>query len=74
MYLTCYRVLQASGDSRADGILEEGHRLLQERAAKISDEGERRSYLENVAENGEIASEYALVGGMGERGQETKDE
>jgi len=61
VYLTCYRVLRANGDPRADAILEEGYQFLQERAAKISDEGERRSYLENVAANREIASEYALV-------------
>ena len=59
VYLTCYRVLQASGDPRADGILEEAHSLLQERAAKISDEEERRSYLENVAANREIVEEWA---------------
>jgi len=64
VYLTCYRVLRANGDPRAEEILEEAHHLLQERAAKISDEGERRSYLENVAANREIASEYALVQGV----------
>jgi tetratricopeptide (TPR) repeat protein len=59
VYLTCYRVLRASGDLRADSIVEEGYRLLQERAAKISDEGERRSFLENVEEHREIVSEWA---------------
>jgi len=59
VYLTCYRVLQASGDPRVDDILEEGYRFLQERAAKIGDEEERRSYLENVAANREIVREYA---------------
>jgi tetratricopeptide (TPR) repeat protein len=59
VYLTCYRVLQASGDPRADSILEEAHALLQERAATISDERERRSYLENVVEHREIVEEYA---------------
>jgi class 3 adenylate cyclase/tetratricopeptide (TPR) repeat protein len=58
VYLTCYRVLRANGDPRAHDILERGYRFLQERAAKISDEGERRSYLENVAANREIVSEY----------------
>jgi len=59
MYLTCYRVLRANGDPRADDILERAHALLQERAARISDEGDRRSYLENVEERREIAGEYA---------------
>jgi tetratricopeptide (TPR) repeat protein len=58
VYLTCYRVLQASGDPRDEEILDEAHSLLQERAAKISDEGERRSYLENVAANREAVGEY----------------
>jgi len=70
IYLTCYHVLRASDDPRAEDMLEEGYQFLQERAAKISDEGERRSYLENVAAHRELGSEYALVGGVGER---TKD-
>jgi len=65
VYLTCYRVLHANDDPRAQHILDEAHGLLQERAAKISDEGERRSFLENVTANREIASEYALVAGVG---------
>jgi tetratricopeptide (TPR) repeat protein len=59
VYLTCYRVLQASGDPLAAHILDQAHRLLQERAAKISDEKLRRSFLENVAAHREIISEFA---------------
>jgi len=61
VYLTCFRVLRANGDPRADDILEEGYQFLQKRAAKISDEEERRSFLESIAAHREIASEYALV-------------
>jgi hypothetical protein len=43
---------------RAQDILETAHSLLQERAAKISDEEERRSFLENVAAHREIVVEY----------------
>ena len=68
VYLTCYRVLEANGDRRALDVLEKAHSLLQERAAKISNEGERQSYLENVAAHREIVKEYAA------REQETKDE
>jgi len=75
-FLTCYRVLQANEDLRADDILEQGYRFLQERAAKISDEGERRSYLENVAAHREIVSAYArgrgVAGSEQARGRETK--
>jgi len=59
VYLTCYRVLEANADARAQDVLEEGYRHLQEHAAKISDEEERRSFLENVAANREIVEKYA---------------
>jgi adenylate cyclase len=58
VYLTCYRVLQANGDPRAKEILTKTHTLLQERAAKIGDEGMRRSFLENVAAHREIVEEF----------------
>jgi len=58
VYLTCYRVLQANGDPRADDVLQRAHALLQERVARISDEGERRSFLENVAANRELVEEW----------------
>ena len=78
LYLTCYRVLSVNDDPRADDILGEGFRLLQERAAQISDESKRRSYLENVAAHREIVREYARVRGVAgseqARGRETKDQ
>jgi hypothetical protein len=37
----------------------QAHRLLQERAAKISDERLRHSFLENVAANRKIMGEFA---------------
>ena len=58
-HLVCYRVLRASGDPRADEILEQAYYMLQERAAQIEEEALRRSYLENVAVNREIVAEYA---------------
>jgi tetratricopeptide (TPR) repeat protein len=58
IYLTCYRVLQANHDPRADQILSAAHDLLQERASKIDDQKLRRSYLENVAAHREIVEEY----------------
>jgi tetratricopeptide (TPR) repeat protein len=56
VYLTCYRVLAAGGDPRAPDMLAEGHALLQERAAKIHDAALRRSYLERVVVNRELAA------------------
>lgn len=59
IYLTCYRVLEASADPRAQGILTTAHAELQERAAKITDEELRHSFLENVPANREIVAAMA---------------
>jgi hypothetical protein len=58
VYLTCYRVLCANGDPRAEDILDTAHRLLQERASKIDDEELRHSFLENVPYHREIVAEF----------------
>ncbi|MGD2157410.1 MAG: tetratricopeptide repeat protein, partial [Anaerolineales bacterium] len=62
IYLTCYQVLSANQDSRAEGILRQANDLIQERASKIQEEGLRRSYLSNVPANRELVSEYEKVG------------
>ncbi len=59
IYLTCYRVLQANQDARAQAILKTAHTLLQETAAKIGDEAMRRLFLENVAVHREIVTEFS---------------
>jgi hypothetical protein len=59
VYLTCYRVLRANQAPHAKDILNTAHRLLQKRAAKISDAEMRRSFLENVAAHREIVREFA---------------
>jgi tetratricopeptide (TPR) repeat protein len=46
-YLTCYRVLRAADDTRADVVLAAGHAFLQERAAQCSEE-RRSRFLSNV--------------------------
>ncbi|MCP4527659.1 MAG: tetratricopeptide repeat protein, partial [Aestuariibacter sp.] len=58
IYLTCYQVLQASGDSRAAGVLQSAHAALQEQAARIPDEDTRRSFLENVPWHREIVAAW----------------
>jgi DNA-binding SARP family transcriptional activator/Tfp pilus assembly protein PilF/DNA-binding transcriptional ArsR family regulator len=58
IYLTCYRVLHASGDPRAAGILEAAHALLQERAAGIDDEEMRDSFMKNVVAHQELLDAY----------------
>jgi len=59
VYMTCYRVLRAGGDPRAEGILDAAYHLLQERASQFEDEAERRSFLENVAAHRELAQEWS---------------
>ena len=56
--LTCFRVLQTIGDQRAPEILRRAHQQLQARAEKISDEGLRRSFLENIASHRELVRLY----------------
>jgi hypothetical protein len=49
VYLTCYRVLEASGDVRAATVLQRAVRRLSECAEGITDAALRRSFLEHVA-------------------------
>jgi tetratricopeptide (TPR) repeat protein len=58
IYLTCYHLLLAGHDPRADTVLATAHRLLQERAAKIEDDRLQRSFLENIAAHREIVAEF----------------
>jgi tetratricopeptide (TPR) repeat protein len=58
VYLTCYRVLAANQDPRAQGLLDTAHELLQEQAAKITDEKLERSFLENVAAHRELVQAF----------------
>jgi hypothetical protein len=60
-FLTCYRVLQAIGDTRALAILETIHTHIQTSAANIMDPAMRRSYLENVPTHREIVKEWEML-------------
>jgi tetratricopeptide (TPR) repeat protein len=59
IYLTCYQVLYAAGDPRAERVLTTAHTLLQERAAKLPDESTRRMFLQNVPYHREIVAAWA---------------
>jgi predicted ATPase len=63
VYLTCYRVLRASQDPRAQDILNTAHTLLQEQATKITDQDICCSFLENVPAHREIVREYEKAAG-----------
>ena len=57
IYLTCYQVLHAVHDERAAALLTMGYTILQERAAKITSEALRRSYL-HIAVHAEVCRLY----------------
>jgi tetratricopeptide (TPR) repeat protein len=58
IYLTCYNVLRAVDDPRADRVLNAAHRLLQERAGTIPDKALRRLYVESAPYHREIAAAW----------------
>lgn len=63
--MTCVRVLRASRDPRAEGILTAAYTRLQEQAAKISDENLRRAFLENRPDHREIIAAWKAAGNLG---------
>jgi hypothetical protein len=65
VYLTCYQVLQANDDPRAEAILEAGYQLIRERADRIDDERLRRLYMKNVAAHREIVAEWERLASEG---------
>jgi adenylate cyclase len=71
IYLTCYQVLQANQDGRADEILVTAHQALQERAARLADESTRRAFLQSIPWHREIVRAYSerghATGGAGRR-------
>lgn len=48
IHLTCYRVLHAAHDPRANDILTAAYTLLQDRASRIADEAAQHMFLDNV--------------------------
>jgi hypothetical protein len=62
-YLTCYRVLRAAGDARADAVLAAGHAFLQERATQFVDETRRSGYLGNLPAHRDLLTASRAHGG-----------
>jgi tetratricopeptide (TPR) repeat protein len=58
VYLTCWQVLCAAGDPRAEQVLRQGFDLLQARAARIDDARMRQMFLEHVPHHREIAETW----------------
>jgi hypothetical protein len=77
-YLTCYRVLRAAGDPRADAVLAVGYTFLQERAAQFVDEERRSRFLGNLPAHRELLAAWqargARVAGAGEPAARSGDE
>ncbi len=65
IYLTCYQVLRACGDSRARPLLEYAYCMLQSRAAELRDDNLQRSFLWEVAAHREISEEYRAAQQLG---------
>lgn len=54
VYLTCYRVLAAKEDPRAQEVLSGSFALLQKQATRIGDDSVRVSFLNNVVAHAEL--------------------
>lgn len=65
VYLICYRVLRASRDGRATGILEAGHALLRERAAQFAEGDQRRQFLTNIPAHRDVMRAWRAHGSVG---------
>lgn len=59
VYLTCYRVLDATGDARAASTLETAWQSLQQKAARLPDESARRRFLEDVPYHRDIVAAWS---------------
>ena len=60
--LTCYRVLRATADPRAQAVLAEAMAELQSQAERINDARARRSFLEQVPHHREIVEASEAMG------------
>ncbi|MCE7982281.1 MAG: hypothetical protein DYG89_13885 [Caldilinea sp. CFX5] len=64
LYLTCFEILQATGDAtQASPVLAAGYQLLQERAAKLQDQQLRQRFLQVVPFNRQLTNLYLAMMG-----------
>ena len=63
VHLIAYRYLKELKDKRAPNVLRRAHKILQERAEKISSPTMRESYLSNVVANREIIRQVQSFNG-----------
>jgi tetratricopeptide (TPR) repeat protein len=65
VYLNHYRVLKANNDAQADKYLQTAYDTMLERASRLEDETQRRTYLEQVKVNQDIMTARRLPAGSG---------
>ena len=58
--LTCYQVLKAAGDARADEVLVQAHAELMKQADRLVDNQARNSFLRQVPHNRDIMTAWSL--------------
>jgi predicted ATPase/DNA-binding SARP family transcriptional activator len=68
IYVTCYRVLAANGDSRAAALLQQGYDLLQQGAAALGDDSRDR-FLRGVPAHRSLVAAYAELQANALRGR-----
>lgn len=68
VYYTCYQILRAAGDSRADDMIETAYRMLMAQASTIGDMAQRRSFLEHVPYHRAIMAAWSEQERMPARG------
>lgn len=61
MYLNLINLLRVNGDPRYESVLVKSHEVLLKKAAKISDEAIKTSFLENVSTHKEILSQFSQL-------------
>ncbi len=58
LWLNCYQVLAANYDARTGAVLNHAHKLIQTRAAHISDPAIRQTFLQNISVNCQIVDAW----------------
>lgn len=58
VYLTCFQVLRAAGEPRAESVLAAGYALLSERAAQFDDPRRKSLFIDNLPAHRTLVAEW----------------
>lgn len=61
VYLTCFRVLEANKDPRAEDVLRKSYAILDKRASMIEEQDLQKTFLESVVVNREISQAFENI-------------